>query len=50
MISRSRLSNNVQVTHDGVFSTLNQITSDELYFPEHDVSFARSGTFPPSWC
>ncbi|KAK9454892.1 Alpha/Beta hydrolase protein [Dipodascopsis uninucleata] len=24
------------VTHDGVFSTLNQFSSDELYFPTHD--------------
>ncbi|KAI9758822.1 MAG: hypothetical protein M4579_002836 [Chaenotheca gracillima] len=24
------------VTHDGVFSTLNQYTSDELWFPNHD--------------
>ncbi|TGO15431.1 hypothetical protein BTUL_0040g00390 [Botrytis tulipae] len=24
------------VTHDGVFSTLNQYTSDELFFPHHD--------------
>ncbi|RPB07118.1 putative dipeptidyl-peptidase 5 [Morchella conica CCBAS932] len=26
------------VTHDGVFSTLNQITSEELYFPQHDFN------------
>ncbi|KHJ30895.1 putative prolyl oligopeptidase [Erysiphe necator] len=24
------------VTHDGVFSTLNQVASDELFFPHHD--------------
>lgn len=24
------------VTHDGVFSTLNQYSSDELFFPYHD--------------
>lgn len=24
------------VTHDGVFSTLNQYSSDELFFPHHD--------------
>ncbi|KAK9449724.1 Alpha/Beta hydrolase protein [Limtongia smithiae] len=29
------------VTHDGVFSTLNQYSSDELYFPTHDFG----GTF-----
>lgn len=26
------------VCHDGVFSTLNQYSSEELYFPQHDVS------------
>lgn len=30
------------VCHDGVFSTLNQYSSEELYFPQHDVS----STFP----
>jgi len=24
------------VTHDGVFSTLNQYSSEELFFPHHD--------------
>lgn len=27
------------VCHDGVFSTLNQYSSEELYFPQHDVRF-----------
>lgn len=26
------------VCHDGVYSTLNQYSSEELYFPQHDVS------------
>ncbi|KAK9369924.1 Alpha/Beta hydrolase protein [Lipomyces kononenkoae] len=32
------------VTHDGVFSTLNQYASEELYFPSHDFggSFVRN--------
>lgn len=33
------------VCHDGVFSTLNQYSSEELYFPQHDVS---SPPFPPN--
>lgn len=30
------------VCHDGVFSTLNQIQSEELYFPQHDVRISLS--------
>lgn len=34
------------VCHDGVFSTLNQIMSEELYFPQHDVSRTPSALQP----
>ena len=37
------------VCHDGVFSMTNQLASDELYFPNHDLGGPYFAGYQASW-